>query len=179
MCWLDIVLLLPLLIGLVKGLMKGLVVELMSIIALILGYVGTHLWGAIFTTWILQQFAWPEAVCLVVAYATLFVGIALALHIIARLISKLFQKISLGWLNRLLGGVFGIAKWAFIVLMVVLCVHRLDTQFHFIKDELKEQSILYTHTTPLSEKLWDKIKTEIATISQEKAASNTKKNEQE
>jgi hypothetical protein len=63
--------------------------------------------------------------------------------------------------------------------MVVLCVHRLDTQFHFIKDELKEQSILYTHTTPLSEKLWYKIKTEIATISQEKAASNTKKNEQE
>lgn len=179
MCWLDIVLLLPLLIGLVKGLMKGLVVELTSIIAVILGYVGTRLLGAMFTSWLLQQFAWPEAVCLVVAYATLFLGIALSLHIIARLISKLFQKISLGWLNRLLGGVFGVAKWAFIMLMVVLCIHRLDTQFHFIKDELKEQSLLYCHTTPLSEKLWDKVKTEIATISQEKADVNTQKNEQE
>ena len=159
--------------------MKGLVVELTSIIAVILGYVGTRLWGAMFTSWLLQQFAWPEAVCLVVAYATLFLGIALSLHIIARLISKLFQKISLGWLNRLLGGVFGVAKWAFIMLMVVLCIHRLDAQFHFIKDELKEQSLLYCHTTPLSEKLWDKVKTEIATISQEKANVNTQKNEQE
>ena len=159
--------------------MKGLVVELTSIIAVILGYVGTRLWGAMFTSWLLQQFAWPEAVCLVVAYATLFLGIALSLHIIARLISKLFQKISLGWLNRLLGGVFGVAKWAFSMLMVVLCIHRLDAQFHFIKDELKEQSLLYCHTTPLSEKLWDKVKTEIATISQEKANVNTQKNEQE
>ena len=40
MSWLDILILLPLLIGLVRGLMKGLIVELSSIVAIILGFMG-------------------------------------------------------------------------------------------------------------------------------------------
>lgn len=178
MSWLDIILLLPLLIGLVKGLMKGLVVELMSIAAIILGYVGTRVWGAITTTWLLQQFAWPEAVCLVVAHAALFIGIALVLNIVGKLLSKLFQTISLGWLNRALGALFGVLKWAFIMLMLVLCVHRLDSQFHFMKAELKQQSLLYSRATPLSEKVWERVKTELGNISQEKLPINDTKDEQ-
>ncbi len=154
MSWIDILILLPLLIGLVRGLMRGLVVELAAIVALILGFIGARLWGARFSLWLMAQFAWPEGVCSVVAYALLFVGIALLLNIVARLLSRLFRAIHLGWLNRLLGGVFGVAKWAIVVLLVVLCVHRLDDQFHFIRSDLKQQSVIYNYTTPLAEKAW-------------------------
>lgn len=176
MSWLDIIILLPLLIGLVRGLMKGLVIEIASIVAIVLGYIGSRLWGAMFAAWLIKQFSWPETVCMVVAYALLFIGISLLLHILARALSKLFQKVSLGWLNRLLGGVFGTLKWAIIVLTLVLCVHRLDEQFQFIQPDLKEQSIIYMQAAPLSEKMWAEIKKQVEDRQLLPSQEETKKN---
>ena len=163
MSWLDILILLPLLIGLVRGLMKGLIVELSSIVAIILGFMGAKYWSASFATWLMLQFNWSETACIVVAYALLFAGIALALNILARLLSKLFQKIQLGWLNRLLGGVFGVAKWGIVIVALVLCLHNLDKQFQFIQPELKDKSIVYTTLTPYAEKAWEEIKVQVET----------------
>ena len=161
MSWLDIIILLPLLIGLVRGLMKGLVIEITSIVAIILGIVGSRLWGAVLATWLLRQFAWPESVCVVLAYVLLFVSISILLHLLAKLLTKLFKKISLGWLNRLLGGVFGTLKWGIIVLVMVLCIHQLDKQFNFIQKDLKQKSVVYMQAAPLSEKMWVEIKKQI------------------
>ena len=161
MTWLDILILLPLLIGLIRGLMKGLIVEITSIVAIILGFLGAKWWSATFASWLMQQFEWSETACIVVAYALLFAGITLALNLVARLLSKLFQKIQLGWLNRLLGGIFGTAKWGLIILVLVLCVHKLDTQFQFFKPELKQQSVVYTYLTPYAEKAWEEIKSQV------------------
>ncbi len=163
MSWLDILILLPLLIGLVRGLMKGLIVEVSSIVAILLGFFGAKYWSAAFASWLMQQFDWSETACIVVAYALLFAGIALGLNIVARLLSKLFQKIQLGWLNRLLGGIFGTAKWGIVIVALVLCVHNLDKQFQFIQPELREKSVIYTTITPYAEQAWEEIKAQIET----------------
>lgn len=161
MSWLDILILLPLLIGLVRGLMKGLIVEVSSIVAILLGFFGAKYWSAAFASWLMQQFDWSETACIVVAYALLFAGIALGLNIVARLLSKLFQKIQLGWLNRLLGGIFGTAKWGIVIVALVLCVHNLDKQFQFIQPELREKSVVYTTITPYAEQAWEDIKAQV------------------
>lgn len=163
MSWLDILILLPLLIGLVRGLMKGLIVEVSSIVAILLGFFGAKYWSAAFASWLIQQFDWSETACIVVAYALLFAGIALGLNIVARLLSKLFQKIQLGWLNRLLGGIFGTAKWGIVIVALVLCVHNLDKQFQFIQPELREKSVVYTTITPYAEQAWEEIKAQVET----------------
>lgn len=163
MSWLDILILLPLLIGLIRGLMKGLIVEVVSIAAIVLGFLGAKWWSAGFASWLMQQFEWNETACIVVAYALIFAGIALGLNIIARLLSKLFQKIQLGWINRLLGGVFGTAKWGIVIVALVLCVHNLDKQFQFIQPELKEKSVVYTTLTPYAEQAWEEIKAQVET----------------
>ena len=178
MSWLDIIILLPLLIGLIRGLMRGFVVELTAIVAIILGFVGTRICGAAFAIWISKQFAWPEAVCSVVAYALLFLGITLFLNLVAKLISRLFKAVNLGWLNRLFGAIFGVTKWAAIVLFIVLCVHRLDDQFHFFKEDLKQQSTIYNYTTPLSEKLWKAVKEQVTTYSLSLHPSKSQEKEQ-
>ena len=141
--------------------MKGLVIEITSIVAIILGVLGSRLWGAMFATWLLRQFAWPESVCVVLAYALLFVGISILLHLVAKLLTKLFKKVSLGWINRLLGGLFGIIKWGIIVLAIVLCIHQLDKQFNFIQKDLKQKSVVYMQAAPLSEKMWVEVKRQI------------------
>ena len=143
MCWLDAVILLPLIYGLVRGLMRGLVTELIAILAVVLGVVGTRIWGMQFAHWLLAQFTWPEAVCNVVAYTLLFLGIVIVCNILGKLISRLLKAIHLGWVNRLLGAFFGTVKWAIIVLALVFIVSSLDEQFHFIKPSLKEASLTY------------------------------------
>lgn len=144
MNWLDILLLLPLLVGLVRGLMRGLITEIIAILAIILGVVGARLWATKFSAWLLLQFAWPEAVCHVVAYSLLFLAIAIVLNIMGRLLSKLLRAIQLGFINRLLGGVFGMVKWLVVVLVVVFCINMLDSYFHFLDNsEVVKTSTLY------------------------------------
>lgn len=161
MSWLDILILLPLLIGLIKGLMKGVIVEVTSIVAIVLSFWGAQSWSGTFALWLMQQFEWNQTACIVVAYALLFTGIALLLNILARLLSKLFQKIQLGWLIRLLGGIFGTAKWGIVIMVFILCLHSLDKQFQFISPELKQQSVVYTKLTPYAEKAWEEIKSQV------------------
>ena len=163
MTWLDILILFPLLIGLVRGLMKGLIVEVASIVAIVLGFLGAKYWSGIFANWLSLQFQWDDVACSVIAYAILFAAIALVLHIFARMLSKFFQKIALGWLNRLLGGIFGAAKWGIVIMTIVLCLHHLDKQFHFLSSELTRQSVVYNYLTPYAEKAWEEIKAQMET----------------
>lgn len=155
--WLDIVLLLPLLIGLVKGLIKGVIAELMAIVAILLGILGARLWGGGFAAWMLHQFAWPQAVCNAVAYTLLFIVIALLTNLLARLLSRLMKAIHLGALNRIAGGLFGIAKWAIVVLALVFCLGQLDRNFHFIPNDLKKHSPVYNEALELSGKMMGQI----------------------
>jgi membrane protein required for colicin V production len=161
MTWLDILIIIPLVFGLIRGLMKGLIVEVTSIVAIILGFLGARYWSAACASWLMLQFAWSETACIVVAYALLFAGITLALNIVARLLSKLFQKIHLGWLNRTLGGVFGAAKWGIVIVALVLCLHNIDKQFEVLTPELREKSVEYTTLTPYAERAWQEIRAQV------------------
>lgn len=172
MTWLDILILLPLLVGLVIGIKRGLIIELTNLISIIAGVVCARLLSAPVAAWIAQQFTWPEAVCSVVAYTLLFLISTILLYLLGKLLTKLFKAVKLGWLNRLLGGVFGLAKYAIIVLFVVLCVHQLDTQFQFLQEDLKEESVVYKAVIPLSENTWYTMKEQIND-------ATSQKNEQE
>lgn len=158
MTWLDIVILLPLLIGLVRGTMRGLITEIIAIAAVILGFIGAKIWGKVFSAWLLNQFTWPQPVCDAIAYALLFLGIAIALNIVGRLLSKLLKAIKLAWVNRLLGATFGVIKWGLIVLAIVFCVNKLDEQFKFLQPELKKQSIIYPEAVKLADQALDYVK---------------------
>ena len=144
--YIDILILLPLFLGLVRGLMRGLVTELIAILAVILGAVGARIWGSMCSAWLMTQFNWPDTVCDVTAYSLLFLAITIALNLLGKVFSRLLKVIHLGWLNRLLGGVFGTLKWAVIVLTLVFLVDKLDQQFHFIKEDAKKKSVTYEPT---------------------------------
>lgn len=134
--------------------MRGLITEIIAIVAIILGVVGARLWATKFSAWLLLQFSWPEAVCHVVAYALLFLAIAIVLNIAGRLLSKLLRAIQLGFINRLLGGVFGTLKWLAVVLVAVFCINMLDRHFHFLDDsEVVKTSTLYRPLVQTAEQM--------------------------
>jgi membrane protein required for colicin V production len=151
--WLDIVILLPLLWGLVRGCMKGLVAEVMAVLAIIFGCIGARGFGPAVAGW-LGLWSWPQAVCTAVAYALIFIAVAVVLTICANLLSRLFKAVNLGGVNRLCGGLFGMAKWALVVLVVLFCVNQLDMQFGFMPPEVKSASLLYNPALDLANRLW-------------------------
>ena len=146
MNWLDVLLLIPLLIGLVRGLMRGLVTEVIAILVVIIGVLGARWFAPSFSTWIHKQFAWQGEVCDVVAYVLIFLSIAIVLALLARLLSKFLKAIHLGWANRLFGGVFGICKYAILVLIVVFAMEKTNKSFHWLdKSKVVKTSIVYPY----------------------------------
>ena len=144
MNWLDVLLLLPLLVGLVRGLMRGLISEIIAIVVVILGVLGARLAAPSFSTWLVGQFAWPQEVCDVVAYVLVFLAIAVVLSLLARLLNKFLRAIHLGWANRLLGGVFGVAKYGILVLIVVFAMDRTNQSFHWLDNSpIVKTSVVY------------------------------------
>lgn len=144
MNWLDVLLVLPLVVGLVRGLMHGLISEIIAIVVVILGVLGARLWAPAFSTFLLAQFAWPQGVCDVVAYTLLFLGIAIVLAIVAKMLTKFMRAIHLGWANRLLGGAFGVAKYGILVLIAVFVMDRTNQAFHWLDNApVVKSSVVY------------------------------------
>lgn len=154
MNWLDVLLLLPLLVGLVRGLMRGLVSEIIAIAVVILGALGSRIWAPPFSTWLLQQFAWPKQVCDIVAYALLFLAIAIVLSIAAHWMTKLLRAIHLGWANRLGGAVFGVAKYGLLILIAVFVMDRSNQAYHWLDESpIVKSSIVYPKMVQLANDL--------------------------
>ena len=142
--WLDVILVLPLVVGLVRGLMRGLISEIIAIVVVIFGVLGARLWAPPFSAWVLAQFAWPKGVCDLVAYTLLFLGIAIVLSIIARLLTKLMKAIHMGWFNRLFGALFGTLKYALLVLAAVFIMDMTNEAFHWLDESpIVKTSVIY------------------------------------
>lgn len=154
MNWLDVLLVLPLLFGLIRGLMRGLISEIIAIVVVILGVLGARFGAPAFSAWLLAQFAWPQGVCDVVAYILLFLAIAIVLAIVAKLLNKFMKAIHLGWANRLAGGLFGTAKYALIVLVVVFAMDRTNDAFHWLDEApVVNESIVYPYMVQATDAL--------------------------
>ena len=144
MNWLDVILVLPLVVGLVRGLMRGFISEIIAIMVVILGVLGAKLGAPAFSTWLLAQFAWPQGVCDIVAYTLIFLGIAILLSVLARVLYKFIRAIHLGWANRLLGGAFGVAKYGILVLIAVFVMDRTNQSFHWLDEApVVKTSVVY------------------------------------
>lgn len=144
MNWLDVLLVLPLVVGLVRGLMRGFISEIIAILVVILGVIGARIWAPAFSGWLFVQVAWPKEVCDVVAYTLIFLGIAIVLSILAKLLTKFIRSIHLSWINRLLGGVFGIAKYGLLVLIAVFIMDKTNEAYHWIDNTpVVKSSVVY------------------------------------
>lgn len=127
--------------------MRGLVSEVIAILVVILGVLGSRMFAPSFSGWLLTQFAWPKEVCDVVAYILLFLGIGIALSLCARLLARFLRAIHLSWANRLLGGVFGVCKYGIVVLVVVFAMDRINHHFHwFDNSPVVQSSVVYPYT---------------------------------
>jgi membrane protein required for colicin V production len=147
---LDLFLLIPIGLGFIFGIFKGLVKELTSLVAIILGIFGAKLLAPYFSG-ILKT-------SLPLTYLLLFIAIGVGLLLLANMLDKIFDSISLGGLNKLLGGIFGGLKYALIVSVLLNVFNSLDNRLHILGTETKENSIAYKPVMKLGPTLWNEAK---------------------
>lgn len=146
MNWLDVVLVLPIVVGLVRGLMRGFISEIIAFVVVILGVIGARYGAPPFSDWLLCRFAWPKGICDVVAYTIVFLGIAVVLSLLAKLLTRVIRSIHLGWVNRLSGGIFGVCKFGVLVLLVVFVLDKTNTTYHWLDESpVVKSSVVYPY----------------------------------
>ncbi len=148
MNFIDLIFLVILLWSAYRGFAKGFILQLSTLAALLLGILGAIEFSD-FTAGILENnFEISPNYLNVIAFAVTFIIIVVAVHLLASLIQKLLQAIALGFLNRILGIVFGIAKTAFILSIILVLVNKANDKYNFIPREKINNSYLYQ---PLSD----------------------------
>lgn len=101
------------------GLVRGFVVEVMSLVVWVAAIVLARLFGGTVAQWFLQAVDLASA-RLVLGYAIVFVLVLVGGAVLVYLLRRMVQSTGLSGTDRLLGMVFGLARGAAIVVLVVL-----------------------------------------------------------
>jgi len=112
----DFAIIAILLVSLLFGLWRGLVYEVLSLMGWPIAFVLSKLFaGSIAPMMPIAQ----EPARIAVAYAVVFIAALLVWSMLAWLLSKLVKVVGLGWMDRLLGGLFGVLRGVLVMLVLV------------------------------------------------------------
>lgn len=103
------------LLSLLLGLWRGLVYEVLSLLGWPLAFVLSR----VFAAGVAPLLPVQDTVRLAAAYALVFIAALIVWGILVWLVSRLIKAIGLGWLDRILGGIFGIVRGGLVVLVLV------------------------------------------------------------
>ena len=143
MNYIDLILLILLLWSAYRGFKNGLIIEAASLAALILGIFGAIRFSGLTADILVTKFGWETQYLSLIAFAITFVIIVILVHLLAHAIDKLVKAIALGFINRILGILFGILKTAFILSIILVILNTIDRKTHFLPEDKIDESLLY------------------------------------
>ncbi|MCT8339462.1 CvpA family protein [Flavobacteriaceae bacterium TK19130] len=149
MTTIDIILGVILLIAFYFGYKKGLFVTLASLIGLIAGVYGAIHFSHIVGNWLSERYDWSIQTTNIVAFAVTFLIIVFVISLAGKFLTKVADFAALGLVNKLLGGVFSMLKYAFIVSVVFMLVDASDS-YRMVSIEERETSVLYPPVASLA-----------------------------
>ena len=139
MNFLDLVLVIPLAWMTYKGFKKGLVFELCSFVGLVLGiFAAVH-----FSAFVAELIDIDGSSAMLVAFFITFIGVVVLSYFVGKLGSGLLKVLKLGWLDKLLGAVFGMLKCVCVLSVLLYYAMVIDMKGELITPQLKEHSLLY------------------------------------
>lgn len=143
---LDIIAITLIVICFIRGYMKGIIVAAFSVIAVVLGIICALKLSERLATWLLQHNYVTSGWAQFVSYLLLFVGVVLAVRLLAALIEKSMETVMLGWINKSLGGLLyvfvGIVAWSTLL--------WLGDKMTLVSEQQKEKSKTYTYISPVA-----------------------------
>lgn len=146
-----------LILGFYSGFRKGLIVELTSLLALILGLVGAYYVSKHYGLYIGQWLNWEDEYLRITSFLVSFLLIIVVVSFIGKAITKLMDMVALGTINQILGGVFGMLKFALLISILLLLFNVINGEIKLVQQKTLDESFSYPMLNGLSESVWTKL----------------------
>jgi len=140
---LDIIFIVPIVWFAYRGFSKGLIIGITTLVALILGIYLSIRFSNIVATFLMSNFDWDEKYIPIISFAITFVGVVIVIYLLGKILEKFIDMIALGFINKLLGGVFGIVKAVVLLSVIIYIINSFDRQQNVFTEKLQQGSILY------------------------------------
>lgn len=148
--YIDLVLGGILVYGAIKGLMKGFIVEIAGLLALIVGVWGAVHFSDVVGEFLSDKFDWNQNYISLSAFIITFLGIVIAISTLGKALTSVASVIALGWLNKLFGAIFGFAKVAFMLSVVLTILMHINNKFDFMNKTTIKESILFENVSKIA-----------------------------
>jgi membrane protein required for colicin V production len=125
--WLDLVLILIFAVSFVSGVVKGFAKLVVGLVSTILGFfLALWFYGAVGS--FLLPYTSHRSIANFLGFLVIFLGTLLVGALAGKLLGLLFKWVGLTWLDRLLGGVFGLLRGLVLAIAVVLALMAFTTK---------------------------------------------------
>ena len=156
--YIDIIFLLCFAFAAIWGIWKGFVRQLFGIAALFLGvYCAFHFSGFV-ATYLAHWMKLDETTVAIIAFAVTFLAVLFGVIIAGKIMDKILKIVLLGWLNRITGLLFSLAKMAFILSIFLWLLQALDRIWPLLPHPEIEESIFYAPIAKLAPALFPYLK---------------------
>ncbi len=133
MTWVDWIIVVVIASAVLGGLSQGFVRAVASLIGLLLG-LALAAWNYIWVGALLKPFIKIVEVADVVAFLLIAVVVMAMAGLVGSIVSKTFHKIGLGWLDRIIGGAFGLLQGVVLVTIIILVTVAFFPDAHWLMD---------------------------------------------
>jgi membrane protein required for colicin V production len=139
MSFLDIVLGGLLLFGLIQGIRNGLFVELASLLSFFVGiYIAIK-----FSDYVGYFLGSSSKSGKIIAFVITLILVMVAIHLLAKVFSKIANFVFLGWLNKLGGAIFSVLKTTLLLGIVLILLLKVNLDNVLISKETQEKSLFF------------------------------------
>jgi len=144
MNFIDIIISILVLISAYKGFKNGLIKELLSLISIFLGIYIAINFSFYMEKFLTTSFPKHQAFVSIISFILVFLIVFLSIKLAGFLMSKLAKSLKLGFLNKLLGLIFGASKVLLIISIILFEINHLSKTFGNILNTNKfNESLLY------------------------------------
>lgn len=141
--------LIPLVFGAVMGFRKGLLLEIVGILAFVLGIIGGFKLMELGMTYLDGYFEDFDHLLPFISFIVIFLGILLLVNLLGKAVKKVLDMTLLGGVDKFAGAVVGIAKWAIGLSLILWLTNNFGIELPGQDEEL----VLYPYLKDLGPNL--------------------------
>lgn len=138
----DIVLGLIMAIAFFLGFRKGLLRVLASLIGLVVAVYCAMYFSGYVEDYLIDWFDWSDSINQGISFLLTFILVILLFALLGKVLTKVADFAMLGLFNKLLGGVFSVLKYVFLISVIFMFVNNSEN-YSILSSEKRESSILY------------------------------------
>ena len=126
MIYIDLIIIVVILYAFIKGFYNGLINEIASFLGLFIGAIISYTFSDNLSEILNSYFEIDPKVLNILSFILLFIITSLCFTIAGKSLTKLIKFISLGTINRLLGGLFSSLKFIIVIVSISMVINYLS-----------------------------------------------------